>query len=304
MTTKNFSLPNLKVLTYGGAGAVNDPDIIEYLNSLDINFVTDLGNELISQKFLNKYRSWITSTKLNDYTGLEGFTHSAYSNATTESFDKFYMTNSQRRFRCFRGEYMYHQLTWRNCWPNWQYIEDDLDININDAVVISLPFADTGNLHHHYRALLERCTELNVPVLVDCAYANICSGITFDFSYPCITDVAFSLSKFAPLAAYARIGMRLSRVDSDDPLFVLNKTNYTNRMSAWLGSKIIDRFGPDYIVEKYKPTQIEFCKELGATPSQSVIFGLGDNDYNQYNRGAGNNRLCFFRYLHQGTLPS
>lgn len=304
MTTKNFSLPNLKVLTYGGAGAVSDPAIIEYLNSLNINFAIDLNNESISKEFIGKYRAWISSTKLNNYVGLDDFQFATYSNATTESFDKFYMSNSQRRFRCFRGEYMYHQLAWRNCWPNWQYIDNDLDIAANDAVVISLPFADTGNEHLHYRALLERCTELNVPVLVDCAYANICSNITFDFTYPCITDVTFSLSKFAPMAAYARIGMRLSRSDSDDPLFVLNKTNYTNRMSAWLGLKIIDKFGPDYIVQKYKTTQLEFCNKLGAAPSHSVIFGLGNDDYNQYNRGAGNNRLCFFRYLHLGTLPS
>ena len=97
--------------------------------------------------------------------------------------------------------------------------------------------------------------------------------------------------------------MRLTKEDNDDPIFVLNKTNYTNRIGAWLGLKIIQKFPPEYIVRTYRKQQLEFCKTLGAIPSASVIFALGNKDYNQYNRGAGNNRLCFFRYLHNGNLP-
>jgi hypothetical protein len=302
--TKTFSLPNLKVLPYGGAGAVRDTAMLSYIRLLEPNLVPILDDADASNQFIAEYHSWISKNTLNEFKGLDQFTYGVYTNATTEAFDKFYMANNQRRFRCFRGEYMYHQLTWRNCWPNWKYIENDLDLDANDAVVISLPFADTGNPHSLHNDLLARCSELGIPVLLDCAYANLCSGIAFDLTYPCITDITFSLSKFAPLGAHARIGMRLTRTDNDDPLFVLNKTNYTNRFGAWLGLKIIRRFGPEYIVKNYRDKQIEFCNQLGAEPSASVIFGLGNEDYAQYNRGAGNNRLCFFKYLHNGKLPS
>jgi hypothetical protein len=49
---------------------------------------------------------------LNCITGIDSFDQVDYSQGTTESFDHFYIKHPQRRFRCFRGEYLYHQLVW------------------------------------------------------------------------------------------------------------------------------------------------------------------------------------------------
>ena len=160
----------------------------------------------------------------------------------TEAFDKFYMRNRTRRFRCFKGEYMYHQLSWRNNWPDWKYIDSfNLDIEYNDAVVVSMPFADTGGVHSEYHELMSKCSSLGVPVLIDSAYFGMCAGIDFIYNYDCITDIAFSLSKTFPVANL-RIGMRLTRVDDDDSAFVYHKTNYTNRISAGIGLGLMNQF--------------------------------------------------------------
>lgn len=292
------NIPNDKrSLPYGSAFAIQDKETTQLLEQpLDLSV---LEKENVIESFLTKYKQWIKTSSLNQIHNLDKFSYACYSNGTSESFDKFYLKHSNRRFRCFKGEYMYHKLAWRAGF-DWCYIEDD-NLEKNDAVVISLPFANTGNEHVHFQSLMTECTDLEIPVLVDCAYFGICSDITFDFSYPCIKEIAFSLSKTFPVS-YARIGMRLTREDDDDTQFVYQKINYVNRLGPVLGIRYLDAFSPDYIVEKYKSTQEKFCKELDVTQSKTVLFGLGKKDWEEYNRGGTENRLSFHRQLATGVL--
>ena len=298
----NPTIPNHKNKPYGGAGPVQDPWLLDFIRSVSTDAVTWLGSDTIHNEFVEIYKEWIASTGCNRWSGLEDFKHGVVMQGTTEAFDKFYMKNRQRRFRCFRGEYMYHQLTWRNFWPNsWCYIDDE-PLVATDAVVISLPFADTGNQHIDHNAVIAECNRRNIPVLLDCAYFGICADLDFDVSAPCIQQIAFSLSKTFPVA-HARIGVRLTREDDDDPGFVHQKTAYVNRFACGLGIQLMQRVGPDYIYSKYAHRQQEFCQSLGVLPSQSVIFGIGDADWADYNRGTETNRLSFHQYLNQGELP-
>jgi hypothetical protein len=297
------AMQNLKHLPFGGASAVWDLDVLSTIKAwqTDTDIAQVLSNPGINQDFLQQYRDWISRSSANRL-NLGNFPISAFSNGTSESFDKFYLRHSRRRFRCFRGEYMYHAAAWRNYFPNWCRIEDDA-INANDAVIMSLPFSDTGNEHPSMRAVLDRCDLLGVPVLIDCAFFGICRDIKFDFDHECITDITFSLSKTFPVAN-ARIGMRLTRVDDDDSLLVHHKTNYTNWLGADLGLTLIKQYSADYNVSKWHSTQLAFCQELKIAPSNTVIFGLARDSFAQYNRGGSTNRLCFARYLSSGQLPT
>jgi hypothetical protein len=91
--------------------------------------------------------------------------------------------------------------------------------------------------------------------------------------------------------------MRLTRTDDDDGLFVTNKIRYTNRFGPQLGLALLSKFGPDYIFKKYRPRQIELCLEHKVTPSNSVLFGIGDTKWQEYNRGTSTNRLSFNKIL-------
>jgi hypothetical protein len=280
---------------FGSAFAIQDPETCKILS--EPIYISDINSSDVIDEYLNLYDKWISSTKANTFIGLDDFKYKCYSNGTTESFDKFYLFNSHRRFRCFSGEYMYHKLAWRNGFF-WKYLEED-QLRENDAVVISLPFADTGNEHISYHSLMEQCIKLKVPVLVDCAYFGICHSIQFDLSYSCITDVTFSLSKTFPVA-YARIGMRYSRVDTDDTLFVYGKIHYNNKLGANLGIKYLTKFSPDYISNKYINTQKEFCNILGVRPSKTTLFGIGGSEWKEYNRGGITNRLSFHKQFIDG----
>jgi len=258
---------------------------------------TAIPEDYVSE-FCSRYLEWIKSTTSNTLIGLEEFPHAVFTNGTTEAFDKFYFKHRTRRLRVFKGDYAYHNVALRS--DKWEWLDDDC-LDANDAVIVSLPFADTGNEHHLHQALLEGCDKLGIPVLVDCAYFGLCSNITFDFTHPCITEIAFSLSKIFPVA-YSRIGMRLSRTDDDDALFMSNKMSYVNRDSAMIGLANLEKFGPDYTSTKYKQVQIEFCKHLGVEPSNTVLFGIDtENKYPEYNRGGKYNRLSFHKYLSQNV---
>lgn len=297
------AMANLKTLAFGGAGPVVDPDLKTVVYDIIQDCCDqDILNDLTVQpRFLDCYQQWVRNSRGNSLQGLDQFPVAAYANGTTEGFDKFMLRNHGRRFRCFRGEYMYHPAAWRNYFPEWCRIED-APLAENDAVVISMPFSDTGEIHLDTLSVLDQCDRLGIPVLIDSAFFGICHDIEFDYDRPCITDITFSLSKTFPVANL-RIGMRLTRKDDDDSLMVHNKTNYNNRLSAGVGLGLLKQYSADYNVEKWKSRQEIFCQELGAIPSRSVIFGLGGPEFLKYNRGGPSNRLCFSRYLYQGHLP-
>ena len=298
-----FHLKNLKTLNYGGASSVIDLDMNKCVQDSIVRAVQNqcLDDPLIQDQFVDQYSQWIIASRLNQFQNLDQFPIRAYSNGTTESFDKFYLKHHTRRFRCFRGEYMYHGASWKTYFPGWCYLNDQ-DLDANDAVIISLPFSDTGNIHPDTQRILDRCSKLGIPVLIDCAFVGICAKIEFDFDQPCITDIVFSLSKTFPVANL-RVGMRLTRVDDDDSLLIHKKTNYTNRLGAAVGLYLIEQYNVDYNYQTWAEQQLVFCKQLNVVPSNSVIFGLGDQQYQQYNRGNQTNRLSLARYLKSGQLP-
>lgn len=290
MNTKN----NIKDFDFSAAASIADTHTLQELSKPLGTAV--LFDENIVGNFLDSYKSWILSSKNNSFINIESYSYACFSAGTSESFDKFYIKNANKRFRCLRGEYVYHKIAWRDNFK-WAYIDDE-PILPGDAVVISLPFSDTGNKHSKHDEILKICEDLDVPVLVDCCYFGTCANIEFDFSYNCITDVVFSLSKAFPVA-YARIGMRLTKEDNDDTLFAYNKPGlmYTNRLTPSLGKRFIDKFGPDYIYNKYQSKQLEFCEMTDTQASNTVLFGIGGEEYQKYNRGTSTNRLSFHRYL-------
>lgn len=288
-----MSAPNDKrQMLYGESMAIQDTTVLASMDFSSVDLTVDS-----TEQFCATYKDWILSSKLNSIKGLDQFPFMCYSNGTTEAFDKFYVKNRTRRFRCFRGEYVYHRLTWRNSWPDWLWLDDEC-LDANDAVVISLPFSDTGNAHKLHNELLDKCDKLGIPVLVDCAYFGICEGLIFNFDHICITDITFSLSKVFPVA-HARIGIRFTRLDDDDPLFVVNKIGYVNRIGPQLGLQLISKFSSDYIYIKYRGKQLKLCQELSVTPSSTVLFGIGGEEWIEYNRGTATNRLSFNK-LYEG----
>jgi histidinol-phosphate/aromatic aminotransferase/cobyric acid decarboxylase-like protein len=284
-----------KHLPFGNAFAVADPLIVGVQSAIPIDVSKVLQDDNLLKQFLERYVAWISETNNNNVSGLEKYPHACFANGTTEAFEKFYAKHHKRRFRFYKGEYVYHRLNCRNNGYDWEWLES-APLDKNDVVMISLPFSDTGNNPEGLDLILDHCDALKIPVLIDCAYFGVCSNIDFNFDRECITDITFSLSK-SLYCAHARIGMRLTKEDDDDPLFVTNKMGYINKIAAHIGLQLINSFSPDYIYDTYRARQEEYCKILGVEPSDCVIFGIGDNRWVEYNRDRETNRLSLHKYL-------
>lgn len=290
MAIQGDALPSRKHLPYGGARAINNQVITEFINFTLTQDFRALTQEVdIVDRFLERYVDWLSSSELNNLTGFDKFPYKTYANGTTEVFDKWYIRHRNRRLRIFRGEYMYHYATYRNLDMPIKWLEDE-PLHENDHVIISLPFADSGNIRHETESVLNSAALQNVPVLIDAAYLGLTHSLDFNFNHPAIDTIAVSLSKTFPVA-HLRIGMRLMRDDYDDGLDIYHKTGYQNRWGAALGNQLISNYGIDYNAQCYEHWQRFKCQEMKIQQSKTILFGLGGDEYKQYNRGGLFNRL-------------
>ena len=264
---------------FQGSRAVKDKTVNEFIHNILKNSNLDQANrELYLEEFQRVFTNW-----LGDIPGL-AYYKSSFSNGTTQAFDSFYLRHSDKRFRCFIGEYFYHIKSWISLEKNWKFIEAVDDIESGDVVVISAPFCDTGSMHPDYNNLLHHCSLKGIPVLIDCCYYTISQNVNFDFNYECIDSICFSLSKAFPVANY-RIGIRYTRPDIVDGQTLLNNINYNNNFAAFLGLKLIDAFSPTYIFSSYREKQQKVCSIMpGLTISDCSIFAVGDSSWDQYSR--------------------
>jgi len=273
-----------KRLLYSQGKCIPDPETL--LLELGYNINTDCSSE-----YSDMYRSWITNTQENTVLGLENFTDAVFSQGTTESFDKFYTRHRNRTLRIFRGEYSYHN------YMTDTISLDDIGITDNSCVIISIPFADSGT-EYQYHQIMKECTRKGVPVLVDCCWFGTCGGMTFDFTYPCIEDVVFSMSKTFPISRL-RIGIRFSRGYTDG-LHAYSRDSYLNFNSMQAGMEYMNKFTSDYIFTKYRSKQLKLCKELAVLPSPVVNLATGvGKQWDYLNRGGPYNRLCISDQLIQ-----
>jgi len=268
---------------FQGSRAVKNPEVNDFIKKIFDHDLLDHGLNRPSNltDFKNAFANWIQAHRSSTVIGLDQY-QPDFSAGTTQSFDSFYLRHRDRKFRCYTGEYFYHLKIWTSNQINWSFITDTDPISHNDAVVISMPFCDTGSLHPEYHQLIDTCEKLGVPVLVDCCYYPISGGIKIDVSSTCIDTVCFSLSKAFPVANL-RIGVRYTR-NVVDGQKLHDTINYNNTLSAYIGSRIIDNFSSDYIYNQYREQQMIVCDYFGLTPSDSAMFAVGDAAWNQYSR--------------------
>ena len=313
------NIPDLKDKPYGGAWSVHDKQLLDHRK-----FVHNLWNESewdkneLKHNYLNMFKSWISES--HNIKGFELYEEACFTQATTEAFSHFYIRFSDKRLRIARGEYFYHNMMGKLYDKQFAFLDED-DLREGDALVLSVPFSDTGNIPNRLargcyfqnevdlETLLTRCDYKGIPVMIDLAYINLAKGLSFDLSHDCIEYVVSSLSKAFPLEL-SRIGIRLQKKKFEDQIYVINEDgyNYINFFSLYMGYHMMKEWNASWLYDKYKPLQDKYCEKLEVEPSSCVIFGIDTNNkYPEYNRGGRTNRLCFSkvwdgRYVDSGRL--
>ena len=276
---------------FRGGRAIPDLQVKSFWKNIDADELSNVitNNTNTAETFVDTFDEWIRGSKLNNIKGL--LNYKTFIAGTSQAFDTFWMRHHNKRFRCFQGEFFYHKANWKK-FHKWEYI-DNRDIAWGDAVVISYPFSDYCKEHSEMKNILDRCEKSKVPVLIDCAYYVIAKDLDFDFSnYSCVEDIVFSLSKGFYQANKLRAGIRYSRYFRDDNIDMYNEWEQLNHVGAYLGTKLLNEFPPDYAVNLFKDRQLKYCEEHNLKPADCVSFAFGGNEYQDLNRGTDVNRLC------------
>ena len=272
-----------------GAKPVVDYSVQNFIENLKPT--KNLYNEKIQSEFIENFFNWLNSSELNNLQGLDDFQSRKLCNGTAQAFDHWYWRHKNRTFRFFKGEFMYHSAVLKHG-GMWSYIEDRR-LQSNDAVIISVPFSDYGTQHDKLSYTLNQCNMLGIPVLLDFAYYPCTKNIDINLAnFPCVETITFSISKAFYGAEFLRVGMRLEKVYTDDGIDVFNSVEMINRVSLSIASSLIANYDVDYNWRKYSSAYHKTCEELNLEPTDCIMFGIGGDDYADYNRGSDKNRVC------------
>ena len=224
----------------------------------------------VYDEYVDTFRKWINSTKNNSIVGLEKFKFVDVVVGTTQTFDEAYYRYRDKQLRTFSKEYAYHS---RNVPVKHLNYDDTIsDLSSNDWVITSLPYSGTGGTHSDYDALIKDAEVKDVPVTVDCAWFGTCRDIKFDFSSPAIQAVTFSLSKGIGLGNM-RTGLRFSNYDDG---YIRQQNNYKHLVfsNMQLGIWQMNKFGPDYVTNKYLNSYQNVCDTLNITQTRCIHVAM------------------------------
>ncbi|WP_236517842.1 aminotransferase class I/II-fold pyridoxal phosphate-dependent enzyme [Sandaracinus amylolyticus] len=227
----------------------------------------------LGHEFASTYTEWIRASEATPVTGLETFPVRYFVNGVTQAYDIFFYEHKGRRFRTLQGEYPYVRLSV----PDWAHVESD-ELRPNDALVMSVPFYADGSVPRGYRALLDRCSELGVPVMIDAAYFGTSFGTRFDYTHPAIEMLSFSLSKTFAVHSF-RIGILFSKRELSYLEEIQMQARYYNRVGASVGLALMRQFPADFMPSSYRDAHRRVCAELDVIPSRCVMLAnLHDDD--------------------------
>ena len=272
-----------------GAKPVPDNKVREFIENLDP--VKDLYNEKLPQEFKFEFIDWILSSEFNFIKGIEEFPSISLVNGTVQAFDHFHYRHKEKRFRFYKGEFMYHQACLKNG-SRFEWLDDDVLIE-GDVLVLSVPFSDLGVQHPNTDQVLSIAKQLKIPVLLDFAYYPCTKNININLSkYDNVETITFSISKAFYGAEFLRVGIRLEREDNDDGIDVFNSVDMHNRIDLSIASSLIKTFPVDWNWKTYTNVYNQICDDKSLSPTDCIMFGLGGNEYEEYNRGGKVNRVC------------
>jgi len=284
-----------------GSFGVPDDDIDKLLSSIDskqaLNF---LRNNQTYRYFINAYDQWLFLNKDFSINNLDKNIVQPYiSLGTTQSFHDFYQIHHDKTLKINRGEYPYHKGFFNSVGRKWGWI-DDKGLESGDFAILSCPFSGNGDTKRVIFETLDLSNKHSVPVLLDCAFWGLSTPISLCLKqYPCIKIISFSLSKFFN-AGRLRIGMMYSCYKEQASGAILAPHHYINSWSAYIGTQLLNSFSIDYMNKKYRTLQKDISRDLGISPSETLLFGIGTGDkWKDFRRDDKFNRICLSQAIHE-----
>ena len=282
MNDKN-DLP-LALFEKGGNSVWHNP-LMAYLEEAEIlqRYLTEKYPR-VQNLFLEYYPQWINESKLNSVSGLENFKHKAISIGCTQALDWFHLYAAQhgRTIKLFKGEYPYNRDIGIFAYSS-QMIENPANLHKNDALILSYPFSGTGTKHDQYEDIMERCNQLDIPVLLDCAWLGSAKDQHIDVNHKCIYGVAFSLTKSLSCGNW-RTGMCFTNDDRCN-MVLCTEWEHQVHLNTWIGYNLMQKFSTDTLQNVYGKYQQKICRDHNLIPTDTVhICHSYDVKWKDYHR--------------------
>jgi hypothetical protein len=236
------------------------------------------------------WRQWLTNDTYCPVLALEHFKYASFCAGTTPAFGEFIARNHQKRIRVSQSDFVLTNILARTHTREIVYIEQE-PLAVGDCMIVSQPFSGNGSQCPGLERLLEQACELNVPVMIDGAYAGLGCNTSINLDWNCITDFVTSLTKNF-VSHNMRLGMRFTRQPVDDTLSAgIIAWEMYDRYGAAVSIELLKKFPQKDFIDKYLPYRDQICQTFDLTPTNTITLCLGDNRYKEFKRGDFN-RVC------------
>jgi hypothetical protein len=227
--------------------------------------------ENIFEKFKSHFLAYITSSTLNSVTNLQYSARNDIILGCTQYIDDLHIRHSE--IQVIENEYNYH----RRLKPDTQYRTIET-LKPNVPLIISMPFSYTGSTYHSMDQLLDRCSELNIPVHIDGAWITAAKNTHIDFSHPAVYSLGISLSKGLGLSGWNRIGMRYTKERVEDSITVMNEFLQIPSVPVIVGTYFMEHVPIDHLWNTHGDKHYKICKDFNLTSSDTIHMATKDNN--------------------------
>jgi hypothetical protein len=223
-------------------------------------------DDSIYEEFIDMTEQHVLGSKLNSVKGLDNFAHKDIIIGCTQFIDNIYM---QGPVQTLHDDYRYHQRLGKSM----QVRADGLISNV--ALIIAMPFPQTGAPHGSMGTILQQCLKKNISVHIDGAWITCSRNIDFDLDHPAIKSVGISLSKGLGLG-WNRIGVRWRKDDHDDSISIMNRFHMCNKTLVKVGRHYLQNIQPDYLWNTYGDRYRKVCRDFGLEETDSIHIAMRD----------------------------
>ena len=169
----------------------------------------------------------------------------------------------------FNGEFWYFSKIIEN------KINSIDEIDKNSVLVISYPFMEKLQIRPDMNLILQKCCELNVPVLLDCIWLPLTDEISTLKNTDCIEIITHSVTKMLPIA-----GIKGGFCFYKKPLPIEMRHNEIHgKIGAYFLNEIIDQKGYWYVRDSHKSLQKKWCAILDLKKHDVVYAGIYQKDH-------------------------
>ena len=242
VSDSTFDMHNRVSGVHLGIRSVQLPEIIDWLEQLKPNLFK-----------INQYDAKISHDLLPQI-GIywQEFECEPMSN-TVHTVLEFLNYNKEKIPVVFENEYWYHQ----------KIIDKKIkhldELNENNCLVITIPFYSNFQARTDMNDILLKCTELNIPVLLDLIWLPMLNSKIKLNHTECVQVITHGFSKTIPIAGIKGGFVFWKKpINDSQRIYPLG-----NKLSFWICKKYLETFGYDYVKDNLKTLQKKWCEIFG-----------------------------------------